>query len=178
MHVNCAWECLYNRVVERLKWGSMGVVPEAQKVSVVFFPSSFLGCFLDSEMREPYMIFLRPLSPLMFWRLALSEGKVLVSTPLTPAVNTCWCSILKGRCPWLGQSGSVGPAEAPLCSGHWGQLNLPAWGWTWVSLQVLTLDLSFVNIVVLKNKKTNPVPPISVHSCFLPCPCPLAELRF
>ena len=119
MHINCTWECLYNRTVVRVKWGSMGIIPNVQKI-IVFFLLFFLGlCFLGYEMREPYMMFLKPLSPLRSWRLAPSEGRAFVSIPLTPAVNTCWCSIFKRRCPCSGKLESIRPADAQLCCGHW-----------------------------------------------------------
>lgn len=123
MHINCTWECLYNRTVVRVKWGNMGMVPKVQKIIVFFF--FFLGlCFLGYEMREPYLMFLKPLSPLGAWRLAPSEERALVAITLTPAVNACWCSIFKRRCPWPGKLESVRPADAQLCCGPWRRCGL------------------------------------------------------
>lgn len=118
VHINCTWECLYNRTVVRVKWESVGMVPKVQKI-IVFFSFSFLGSVFLAMKWDTYMMFLKPLSPLMSWRLAPSEGRALVSIPVTPAVNTCWCSIFKRRCPWPGKLGSVRPADAQLCCGHW-----------------------------------------------------------
>lgn len=56
---------------------------------------------------------------LVAWRLAPSEERALVSITLTPAVNTCWCSIFKRRCPRPGKLESVRLADAQLCCGPW-----------------------------------------------------------